>query len=57
MAALEGAIAAGIPADDGDMARARRDLQRHAARRDDDDDDAAAGELPGVLPKPQVPRL
>ena len=57
MAALEGAIAAGIPADDGDMARARRDLQRHAARRDDDDDDAAAGELPGVLPEPQVPRL
>ena len=39
------------------MARARRDLQRHAARRDDDDDDAAAGELPGVLPEPQVPRL
>ncbi|KAH8065992.1 hypothetical protein JL722_385 [Aureococcus anophagefferens] len=57
MAALEGAIAAGIPADDADMARARRDLQRHAARRDDDDDDAAAGELPGVLPEPQVPRL
>ncbi|KAH8073567.1 hypothetical protein JL721_2870 [Aureococcus anophagefferens] len=36
---------------------ALRQRERHAARRDDDDDDAAAGELPGVLPEPQVPRL